>query len=87
MEATRYRAPRAADLIATPMDDIVVLFHRTSGITHLVASPVPELLEALADRWMSAAEIEETFDILDGDRQDLVAMLEELAATGLIEQA
>jgi PqqD family protein of HPr-rel-A system len=87
VDATRYRAPPAADLIVTPLDDIVALFHRTSGMTHLVASPVPEVLEVLAGRWMAIAEIEARFDIVEGGRAELIALLDELAATGLIERA
>lgn len=32
-----------------PLDDLVLLYHVRSGQTHMVISPVPEMLEAMAD--------------------------------------
>lgn len=87
MDATRYRAPPAEGLSIAPLDDIVAVFHRPSGITHLVASPVPELLDALGGRWMTLAEIEDEFELVDGDRAGLATILDELAVAGLVERS
>ncbi len=43
----RYRAIPATDLIVRPLADIALVYHRPSGQTHMVASPVPEILAAL----------------------------------------
>ncbi len=43
----RYRAIPATDLIVRPLADITLVYHRPSGQTHMVASPVPEILAAL----------------------------------------
>ncbi|GLI97633.1 hypothetical protein [Sphingobium sp. BS19] len=44
---TRYRAAPATDLIVRALDDITLIYHRPSSQTHMVASPVPEILDAL----------------------------------------
>ncbi|MCD2315918.1 HPr-rel-A system PqqD family peptide chaperone [Sphingomonas sp. IC-11] len=86
MGATRYRAPQASDLLMVHLDELVAVFHRAAGITHLVASPVPELLTALSGRWLTLDRIEEEFELVDGDRTGLAAIMDELAAAGLIER-
>lgn len=86
MTATRYRAPPADCLAIVPLDDLVAVFHRASGITHLVTSPVPELLEALAARWMTLEALEVEFELVGGDRATLVATLDELVMAGLLER-
>lgn len=87
MGATRYRAPPAEGLVVVPLDEIVAIFHRASGITHLVAPPVPELLNLMAGRWTTLDDIERTFELIDGDRAGLIAMFDELAVAGLVERA
>ncbi len=87
MSATRYRAPPADGLRIVALDDLVAIFHRPSGITHLVAVPVPELLEGLAGRWLTLADLEAEFELVDGDRASLAATLDELAVAGLVERA
>ncbi|MFL0417697.1 HPr-rel-A system PqqD family peptide chaperone [Sphingomonas sp. 179-I 2A4 NHS] len=86
MDATRYRAPPADGLAIVPLDDLVAVFHRASGITHLVTSPAPELLDALADRWRTLDDLETEFELVGGDRSSLIAALDELAAAGLVER-
>lgn len=87
MPATRWRAPPADGLLIAPLDELVAIFHRASGITHLVTSPVPELLDALAGEWRTLADLETVFELVDGDRAALVARLAELASAGLVEAA
>lgn len=87
MAATRWRAPPADDLLIAPLDEIVAVFHRASGITHLVASPVPELLAALAGTWRTLVELQTLFELADDDRAALIARLDELASAGLVEAA
>lgn len=87
MSATRHRAPPASDLCVADLDELVAIFHRASGITHLVASPVPDLLTAMAGRWMTMDDLEREFDLIDGDRDGLAAILDGLVEAGLIERA
>lgn len=68
------------------LDDLDAVFHRASGITHLVTSPAPELLEAMAGRWTTLEDIEASFDLIDGGREALRARLDELEQAGLLER-
>jgi len=86
---TRYRAAPAATLRIVPLDVLTLVYHRASGITHVVDSPVPELIEVLG---LNALTLDETLaalaaahDLIDPDRDALAARLDELAAAGLVE--
>jgi PqqD family protein of HPr-rel-A system len=85
---TRYRAAPAATLRIVPLDVLTLVYHRSSGITHVVDAPVPELLDTLG----RALTLEETLtalaavhDLIDPDRAALAARLDELVAAGLVE--
>lgn len=84
----RYRAAATDALAITPFDTLDALYDRRSGLTHLVAEPIPAILTALADGPASEAELIErlaaTFDI-EGDTGALSARLTELVALGLVE--
>ncbi|MBR0553961.1 HPr-rel-A system PqqD family peptide chaperone [Sphingomonadaceae bacterium LXI357] len=68
---------------------MVALYHRASGQTHVVASPVPEILEALHPDPLTLdallAQLSGRFDIGDADVRALEARVEELVAAGLVE--
>lgn len=86
---TRYRAAPAATLRIEPLDALTLIYHRASGITHLVDSPVPELIELLAEPLtidQALAALAERFDLVDPDRDALAARIEELVASGLVER-
>ena len=87
---TRYRAAPAETLRIVPIDALTLVYHRASGITHIVDAPVPEILEMLADVPLAAdallARLSETFDLADADPDALAARLDELVATGLVER-
>lgn len=87
MTATRYRAPPASDVSMASLDELVAIFHRASGITHLVVPPVAELLVAIAGRWVTLDNIEHEFELVEEDRQGLISVLNDLAVAGLIERA
>ena len=75
------------------VEGMTILYHRPSGITHVVAPPVPELLRALAagpaDAGEIVARLAEQHDIAgEGGLEEIVAArLDELAAAGLVRRA
>lgn len=82
-----------AELPVTLLEGFAVVYHPASGATHLLASPVPEILATIAPGRGAAtvAEILQrlaaTFD-LDGDGLAVVtARLAELEAAGLVRRA
>ena len=44
-----YRAADPTTLRIVPLDALTLVYHRASGITHVVDAPVPEILEALSE--------------------------------------
>lgn len=87
----RYRAPPAGALLTVDLDAFAAAFHRPSGITHLLASPAPEILAVLTDAPLDIDalldRLSADFDLADGDRGALAARLDELIAAGLVEAA
>lgn len=85
-----YRASAHAALRIVPLDLLTLIYHRASGQTHVVASPVPEILDTLADEAMEVAALLATltarYDLGDADVEALTARLDELAAVGLVER-
>lgn len=85
----RYRAPTDAALLTAELDAFTAVFHRPSGITHLLVSPAPEIVALLADAPLDLdtllVRLCERFDLADADRDALVARLDELVAAGLVE--
>ncbi|HEX7783078.1 MAG TPA: HPr-rel-A system PqqD family peptide chaperone [Sphingobium sp.] len=88
-----YRAEPASDYILRALDDVTLVYHRRSGQTHIVVSPVPEILAVLADGAGSAddmlARLSRDYDLGDpGEALAAVeANLDELAALGLAHRA
>lgn len=87
---TQYRAEPTDSLLIEPLDAMTLIYHRRSGITHMVAEPVPEMLAAMADDSVDAAtlvaRLSATFDLGEAEQAKTViaARLEELADLGLI---
>jgi PqqD family protein of HPr-rel-A system len=88
--ATLYRAASPDSLIVVPVDLLTAIYHRASGQTHLMASPAPEILEALAAAPLDAAallaKLRTDYDLVDADAAALIARLDELVETGLVER-
>ena len=86
----KYRAAAQDDLIWHELDSMTLLYHRTSGITHMLADPAPAILEVMEGLSLTAAEIASrltaTYEIeADIDSEDIVlARLEELSGLGLV---
>ncbi len=85
----RYRAPPAEALLTVELDAFTAVLHRPSGGTHLLASPAPEILAALANMPLGLdallAALAARFDLADADRAALAARLDELVEAGLVE--
>jgi PqqD family protein of HPr-rel-A system len=84
-----YRAdpPGSRRMIALD-DGLVLLFHRPSATTHVVSSPVPELLAALDDGPATVLELLDRLaaqhDLGAAEPAALAERLDELAAAGLV---
>lgn len=91
MTDRRYRAPPPGGVSVVPLDEIVAVYHRASGQTHVVVSPAPEILDALAGAWLTMPELLDVlardYDLRDPSPDALTARLEELVEAGLLEAA
>lgn len=77
---TAYRRDNRDHVTRCTLDDLVLLYHRRSGQTHMVISPVPEILDAMADgAAMTAAMIHDRL-ARDFDLGPRVAALAEIGA-------
>lgn len=85
----RYRAPADAALLTAELDAFIAVFHRPSGITHLLVSPAPEIVALLGDTALDLDTLlvllGERYDLGDASRDALAARLDELVAAGLVE--
>ncbi|HMG46322.1 MAG TPA: HPr-rel-A system PqqD family peptide chaperone [Allosphingosinicella sp.] len=83
-----YIADPASSVTSIALDGLIVLFHAPSGMTHIVAAPAPEILEALREGPADAAELlrrlRARFEF-DGD-EAIHARLGELEAAGLVRR-
>ncbi len=81
-----YYRDSADCLLVRALDGLTLLYHRPSGITHIVDSPLPEILEVLAEEPQSAPALMEALaerHDLDGDGAGLEQHLDALLALGL----
>jgi PqqD family protein of HPr-rel-A system len=89
MAGPTYIADPPVDLKAVPLDGLTAIFHRPSGMTHLLAPPSPQILDALgagpADAEMLLGRIGELFEV-KGGVEALEARLSELEAAGLVRR-
>jgi PqqD family protein of HPr-rel-A system len=86
-----WRAAEAASLLVEPLDVFTAVFHRPSGVTHLLNEPAPQILEALAREPLTLdallARLTRQYDLGDGDGAALLrARLNELEAAGLVDR-
>lgn len=97
MSSLQFAALPASALKRVSLGGLEAIYHIPSGITHLLAEPVPDLLDALADgpagAWVTAEQLLERvalrFDIVGDDPMEapeavLEERLTELGALGLI---
>jgi PqqD family protein of HPr-rel-A system len=85
-----YAADPPGALRRVDLDGLAALFHAPSGMTHVVASPASEILEALAEGPADAEAIlgrmRRRYE-LDGDAAAVAARLAELEQAGLVWRA
>ncbi|MBW8297260.1 HPr-rel-A system PqqD family peptide chaperone [Sphingopyxis sp.] len=88
-----YRAAPPDALRVEPLGELTAIFDRRSMQTHLVVSPMPEILEAMVadgcEAVTLAAQLAESFDFdgVDDVQPILAERLSELAAMGLVARA
>ena len=91
MAAVRYFADPEECVESIALDGLSVLFHRPSGMTHIVAPPAPQILEALrlgpADAGELLARLRAWYDFEGDEAADAIeARLEELEGAGLVSR-
>ena len=86
-----YRAAPAEALRVERLGEVIAIFDRRSMQTHLVVSPLPEILAAMGSEACNAAllsaRLAASFELADGEetRALLKERLRELAGLGLVE--
>jgi PqqD family protein of HPr-rel-A system len=87
-----YKAEPVSGRIVTPLDVMTLIYQRSSGMTHIVAEPVSEILEVMGndvcDAELVAARLSTRFDLGDPAQAKAIIAerLHELAALGLVER-
>ena len=91
MDDAVYRAPPTDGVLIAPLDAFTAVYHRASGITHLLTEPAPQILAILQEGALSLDllldRLEQDYDLADGTREALAARLDELVEAGLVEAA
>ena len=92
MAGPRYIADPPEDTETVPLEALSALYHRPSGMTHILAPPAPQILAALAGRAGDAAEVlarmGDAFEVEAEDPEAAIeARLAELEAAGLVRRA
>lgn len=88
---TTYLRDENAQLITEPLDAMTVIYHRRSGMTHMVAEPVPQILASMDTAPVTAADVARrlaaAFDIDAVEVEAVVAArLDEMADLGIVER-
>lgn len=95
--ADSYKIRDASNLILQHLDYMSLLYDRQSGITHIIAEPAPQIIEALGHNVMKPLQVEQIlkkeYDIqsFDDDSSDsfedvIIARLDEFVDLGLAEK-
>jgi PqqD family protein of HPr-rel-A system len=89
MAASLYAADPPETLRLVELDGLTLLYHRRSGLTHILAAPAPQILAALAQGPADAAAIVERIGAqFEVEAEDpaaaIAARLAELEAAGLV---
>ena len=89
-----YRADPPAMRLAVDAEGMTLVYHRPSGMTHILLPPAPEILAVMADGAADPATIAARLTERHGLAEDaeaigevVLARLVELAAAGLVTPA
>ena len=86
-----YRMARAEDVRVVHLDSFMAVYHRSSGITHLITAPAPEILATLGEAGMTfnalRGALADAYELGDLDDAALSARLDELVSAGLVSMA
>jgi PqqD family protein of HPr-rel-A system len=88
-EISIYTADPSEGFRAVDFEGMTALFHRRSGVTHVVAEPVPEILAVLGGKRLTCDALLEALDV-DADEESraaLTARLDEMEEAGLVSRA
>ena len=84
-----YHGPPEGGLLVAPLDEFTAVYHRASGITHLLTEPAPQILAILGEGVLSPDALLDRlkldYDLADGTREALAARLAELVESGLVQ--
>lgn len=89
---SRFIADPVDARVSLPLENLFAVFHAPSGMTHVLASPAPEILDALAagpadvDELLRRLMATHYLDAADA-REAIAARLKELEAGGLVRRA
>ena len=82
---------RPESLRVAHLDSFMAVYHRSSGITHLITAPAPEIMAVLGEAGLTFAALNERlaadYELGDTDAAALAARLDELVAAGLVSVA
>ena len=93
MQQIIYTTDAADQFCWVELDDLTAIFHRPSGETHVVADPVPQILDCLAgdalsvDALLTRLAAEHDLPLEAETRAALLSRLEELEQAGLVFRA
>ncbi len=86
-----YRAPPTDGVLIAPLDAFTAVYHRASGITHLLTEPAPQILAILGEGGLALDalldRLAQDYELADGTPESLAARLGELVEAGLVEAA
>ena len=86
-----YRMARAEDVRVVHLDSFMAVYHHSSGITHLITAPAPEILATLGEAGMTFTALRgalaRAYELGDLDDVALTARLDELVSAGLVSTA
>nr|WP_047167860.1 HPr-rel-A system PqqD family peptide chaperone [Sphingomonas sp. Y57] len=91
MTTPTYRTDFPNNCRTHPIDGMTLVFHRSSGATHFLDSPLPEMLALLSDEPMDAARLTTALCATLGLAEDaeagavVEARLADLAGIGLVQ--
>ncbi len=85
----RFAADPADGFKIIPLDGLTALYHRRSGMTHVLAEPAPEIIAVLAGQTLDVAALAEALgvDCSPDNASALAARLDELCEAGLVSLA